>query len=87
MRPFLTVESHIFCLLAFTGSRPGHSTVHQLFALQHCIDKTRRAKQPFFACFLDLKGAHDRVQRPMLWHLLQRLRIQSGMLAAIKSSS
>ena len=32
-----------------TGSRPGYSTVHQLFALQHCIDKTKRAKQPLFA--------------------------------------
>ena len=49
-----------------TGFRPAYSTVLQLFALQHCIDRTRRAKKPLFACFLDLKGAYDRVQRPML---------------------
>ena len=33
-----------------TGFRPGYSKVHQLFALQNCIDKTKRAKKPFFAC-------------------------------------
>ena len=59
--------------------------MHQLFALQHCIDRTRRAKKPLFACFLDLKGAYDKVQRPMLWQVLQRLGVCGGMLAAIKS--
>ena len=44
-----------------------------------------RAKQPLFACFLDHKGAYDRVQRPMLWQVLQRLKNYGGMLAAIKS--
>ena len=68
-----------------TGFRPAYSTVHQLFALQHCIDRRRRAKKHLFACFLDLKGAYDRVQRPMLWQVLQRLGVYGGMLAAIKS--
>ena len=59
--------------------------VHQLFALLNCIDRTRRAKKPLFACFPDLKGTYDRVQRPMLWQVLQRLGIHGGMLATIKS--
>ena len=68
-----------------TGFRPGCSTVHQLFVLQHCIDKTKRAYRPLFACFLDLKGAYDRVQHAMLWQVLLRLGIYGEMLAAIKS--
>jgi hypothetical protein len=57
--------------------------VHQLFALQQCADKSWRAKKPPFACFLNLKGASDRMQRPMLWRVLQRLGIHGGLLAAI----
>ena len=68
-----------------TGFRPGYSTVHKLFALQHCIDKAKRAKKPLFACFLDLKGAFERVQRPMLWQVLQRLGVCGEMLATVKS--
>ena len=36
-------------------------------------------------CFLDLKGAYDRVPRQLLWHVLERLGVQGGMLSAIKS--
>ena len=38
-----------------------------------------------YTCFLDLKGAYDRVQRPLLWQLLQRLGVHGVMLRAIQS--
>ena len=67
MRLFEYIRDHGLRAETLTDFRPGYSTVHQLFALLHCIDKTRRARQPLFAYFLDvtLKGACDRVQRPI----------------------
>ena len=63
------------------GFRPGLSTVHQLFTLQHLID----SQSPLYACFLDLKGAYDRVNRHILWEVLRRLGVAGRMLAAIQS--
>ena len=68
-----------------SGFRPGHSTIHQLFTLQHFIDQGYHNKQPLYTCFLDLKGAYDRVRRNLLWVVLERLGIEGQMLAAVKS--
>ena len=67
------------------GYRPGHSTVHQTFVLQHVIDKHRRLKSPLYLCFVDLKSAYDRVQWQLLWDLLRQLGVQGTMLGAIQS--
>ena len=68
-----------------TGFRPGHSTVHQVFALQHFISEASHRQAPLFTCFLDLTGAYDKVQRPLLWQALQRLGVHGHMLAALQS--
>ena len=39
---------------------------------------------PEYICFLDLKSAHDRVSRPVLWQVLQRLGLHDSMLQAIQ---
>ena len=67
------------------GFRPGVSTVHQAFALQHLVDRAARLRRPLFCCFLDLKGAYDRVPRALLWQALARLGVPAGLLAAIQS--
>ena len=67
------------------GFRPGLSTVHQIFAFQHLVDHARLHKQPLFCCFLDLKGAYDRVLRRVLWAALQRLGVHGQMLAAVQA--
>ena len=54
-------------------------TIHQAFALQHVFDKHRHAEQPLHVCFVDFKSAYDKVQRPLLWHLLQRLAVHGDM--------
>ena len=59
--------------------------MHQLFTLQHFIDHQQAQKVPLFCCFLDLKGAFDRVSRPLLWLALQRLGIHGHMLGAVQS--
>ena len=67
------------------GFRPGLSTLHQLLTLQHFVDRNLKDGRPLYCCFLDLKGAFDRVQRPLLWELLGRLGIHGRMLAAVQS--
>ena len=67
------------------GFRPGLSTLHPLFTLQHFVDRCKKNAQPLYCCFLDLKGAYDRVQRPLLWQALQRLGVHGEMLGALQS--
>ena len=54
-------------------------------ALQHFLSESHHARTPLYACFLDLKGAYDKVQRPLLWQALRRLGVYGHMLAAIQS--
>ena len=68
-----------------TGFRPGLATQHNLFALQHMIDEAHSNGKHMYTCFLDLKGAYDRVQRPLLWQVLRHLGIHGVMLRAIQS--
>ena len=67
------------------GFRPELSTLHGVFALQHFVDMAKADGQQLYTCFLDLKGAYDRVQRPLLWQVLQRLGLHGPMLAAVQS--
>lgn len=67
------------------GFRPGLSTVHQLFALQHLISKHSHRQQPLYAAFVDLKAAYDTVQRPLLWEALLRLGVPAQMVQAVRS--
>ena len=59
--------------------------MHQLFTLQHLVDRAAHKRQPLFCCFLDLKGAYDRVPRELLWPVLERLGVHGPLLAAIRS--
>ena len=68
-----------------SGFRPGLSTLHSVFALQHFADTAKADGKQLYTCFLDLKGAYDRVQRPLLWQVLQRLGVHGPMLAALQS--
>ena len=68
-----------------TGFRPGLAAQHNLFALQHMIDEAHSNGKHMYTCFLDLKGAYDRVQRPLLWQVLRHLGIHGVMLRAIQS--
>ena len=66
------------------GFRPQLSVVHQLFTLQHLSERQRQAGQRLYVCFMDLKGAFDRVLRPLLWRVLERLGVHGRMLEALK---
>lgn len=67
------------------GFRPKRSVNHNLFALQHAIDKQRRMRQTLHTCFVDLSAAFDRVPRDLLWQRLEACGVNGLMLSAIKS--
>jgi len=77
-------EKHDFRAPTQAGFRPRLSTIHNLFTLQHFIDKATAA-QPLYCCFLDLKGAYDTVPRDALWEALGRIGVHGQMLAALQS--
>lgn len=78
-------ESYKLRAATQTGFRPGLSTLHQIFALQTLIDDAFSRTTPLYVSFLDLKGAYDRVHRPLLWQVLCRLGIHGPMLGALQS--
>jgi hypothetical protein len=78
-------EQHRLRAPTQAGFRPGLSTLHQLFTLQHFVDRACHASAPLYCCFLDLEGAFDRVPRSLLWQALRRLGVHGAMLRAIQS--
>jgi hypothetical protein len=67
-----------------TGFRPGLSTVHQLFVVQHLLDMVGNHSPLVFA-FLDLSKAYDKLTRPHLWIALERLGLPTQFLGALRA--
>ena len=66
----------------------------QFHTSAHCVIYAWQERLPVLAqgsswqlsgACMDLKGAYDKVQRPLLWQALQKLGLHGRMLAAIQS--
>ncbi len=78
-------EKHGLRSPAQAGFRPGRSTVHHLFALQHLIDHAKLAERTLYTYVVNLQEAHDSVQHDLLWGHLRQIGVSPRMLAAIES--
>jgi hypothetical protein len=67
------------------GFRRNRSTCHQLFVLQHFVDKYAFRKVPLYACYVDLQSAYDLVVHHVLWACLRRKGVHGAFLSAIQS--
>ena len=68
------------------GFRANRSVGHNLFALQHGIDKHAGPRgRPLYCCFVDLTAAFDTVSRHLLWQRLRSLGVCGRMLAALQA--
>ena len=68
-----------------SGYRPHLGTEHQLFALRHLVEESRRKKSPLFVCFLDFVKAYDSVPRHLLWHIMREIGVPDQFLSAVQS--
>ena len=67
------------------GFRSGRSTTDQIFILKQIFEKCWEYGKCFFACFVGLEKANDRVPRDKLWKVLQEYGVDGQLLRAIKS--
>jgi len=65
--------------------RPRLSTSHQLFLLQHLINKHAHHRKPLYGLVVDLKSAYDLVVHSVLWELLQRMGVHGKFLRVLQA--
>ena len=70
---------------AQSGFRKGYSTQDHIFTLRKLIETTTIQDGKLFITFIDLEKAFDRVQREMMWEILEKIKISKQLLGAIKS--
>ena len=62
-----------------SGFRRGRSTTDQIFSLKQIFDKSWEYNKEFFACFVDLEKAYDRVSQDKLWKVLREYGVDGQL--------
>ena len=65
--------------------RPDRSNTDQIFSLKQIFEKSWEYGKDFFACFVDLEKAYDRVSWDKLWKVLQEFGVDGQLLRANES--
>ena len=76
-------ESHIREQQA--GFRRGRSCIDHIFVVRQVLELRKAYRVPTLACFLDIKGAFDSVDRSRLWDILAKAGIPVKIISLIKS--
>lgn len=67
------------------GFRRGRGTTDQLFLLQQIVEKAWEFAQPVYISFVDLEKAYDRVDRRLMWEILEEYGVDRHLIGAISS--
>jgi hypothetical protein len=71
--------------LGQAGFRAGRGTSDNTFVLRHLIDAAACRGQPLHVAFIDFSKAYDRVDRGLLWRVLEGMGVHGPCLAALRS--
>lgn len=66
------------------GFRPGRGTPDNCFILRHVIDAAAVRKKPLYCAFIDFSKAYDRVDRALLWRVLQGMGLHGQALGTLQ---
>jgi Reverse transcriptase (RNA-dependent DNA polymerase)/Endonuclease-reverse transcriptase len=67
------------------GFMPGRGCSDQIFTVQQLIEKCEDVGKKLFVAFVDLEKAYDRVNRSMLWSVLDEYGVKGRLLGAVKA--
>ena len=66
------------------GFRPGRGTPDNCFILRHVIDAAAVRKKPLYCAFVDFSKAYDRVDRALLWRVLEGMGLHGQALTTLQ---
>ena len=66
------------------GFMPGKSTMDPIFVLRQLMEKYRRKRKKMHIVFVDLEKAYDKVQREVIWEVLEKKSVSDQYIEVIK---
>ena len=66
------------------GFHKGCATSDHLFIIRQIMEKCREVNKDIRQLFIDFKQAHDSIQRPVLWEIMQEMEIPSKLINLVK---
>ncbi len=68
------------------GFRQGRRATDNLLVLETLIRKVKREKTPTYLALLDITKAYDRVDRQILWHVMEQMGFPELMMNNLKAA-
>ena len=66
------------------GFREGRSTMDNTFILRHLTESAEARGKPLYTAFIDFSKAYDRIDRALLWQVLEGCGMHGETLATLK---
>jgi len=67
------------------GFRGKVGTLEAAFVLRHMVEACIASQHPLYAAFIDFRKAYDRVDRKLLWRMLEKLGVHGHCLHTLKA--
>ena len=67
------------------GFRSRVGTIEAAFVLRHIVESCAAAQSPLFAAFIDFRKAYDKVDRVLLWKMLEKLGVHGECIRSLRA--